>query len=252
METNIESQVIDNKNEETFSLFDNELSTDLKSAQIEAQYYDWIRGLFAILISVGYPLNDWLTSADPLRVSYKKYRPLWVVHRVFHWFFTHLVFVAILVSLFQKQGIHIFGHIMLFCLNYPSIYLMDSYYDLCGEEASELIQSFFTFSEQIKREDYIQRHSKISSYLKVISDVALIAVPLVVIMMCSFTPFHGLNFFIFTLTALNLTTIWINFVVFTKFYSLLILRLNNLDIKIQAGIHSNNISNDLMEIFEDR
>ena len=142
METKSESQVMDNKSEETICVFDNELSTDLKSTQMETQYYDWIRGLFAILINVGFPLNNWLKIGDPLRSSYEKKKIFWIQQRIFFWLTTHSVFVLILLSLItvpeSERGIDISGHIILLFVNLSSVYLLDFYYYLCWKNATNL------------------------------------------------------------------------------------------------------------------
>ena len=67
--------------------------------RIRKKYYVWIRSLFAILISVGYPLHNWLISGDSLRDSYNKCTKVWIIQQRFYGLLDSMVFLAMIIMI---------------------------------------------------------------------------------------------------------------------------------------------------------
>ena len=252
METKSESQVIDNKNEETICVFDKELSTDLNSTQMETQYYDWIRCLFTILTSVGFPLNNWLKIGDPLGSSNEKKKIFWTAQRIFFWVSTHSALVLILLSFLivreSEGGIDISGHLTLLSINFTSVYLLDFYYYLCWKNIPNILISPFNETENPSpdRNGVQPTTNSIANNVDVFTSMAL-PVLLALILFISL-PF-GFVPIIWTLTALNLTTISINFLIVIKFCSFLNYRLKELDINVKERIKKRDYSAEWMKFY---
>ena len=193
--------------------------------RIRKKYYVWIRSLFAILISVGYPLHNWLISGDPLRDSYSKYKKLW---KVIQWLYIILAFLSLylilLNAILPSNSDKTVFSIHLALLNISSIYPLFAFHWLHNKGPIDILTTCFITSDterQINNRGIIEANPRTNFVLHIVYNVCLITVPILVVVICAFVKSCGLTPFIFTLTALNLITITINFAICTKFRTVL-------------------------------
>ena len=246
METNIDLQVINDRNEDTFVVIETQLSNDSEETQsdsnsfklhsienhkrdvnrIRKKYYVWIRCLFAILISVGYPLHNWLISGDRLRDSYHKYGKLWWVNQMFYC----LCALLVLSSISFTFEIDVIYRIFVGFLNITSICCLFAYF-LC-EDPNDILTKCFNTSDtesHMENRDILEANLRTNLVLNIVSNFCLFTVPILVVVLSAIIPLYGLTPIIVTLTAVNLTTMTINFVIYTIFCSVLKQLLESLD-----------------------
>ena len=242
---NIYLEVINDRNEDTVVVIETQQSSDLEETEsdsnylesfdisfgisnensienhkrdvnrIQKKYYVWIRSLFAILISVGYPFHNWLISGDPLGDTYSKYKKWWKVNEWFYIIMASLDLCLILLNAFIDNNVFIciFAGIS----NITSIYSLVAFHVLRNKEATNLMTSCFITSDtesQIINTEVLETKPRIKVILHIISIVCLSSFPVLVAVDFIIIPFYGLKPIVLTLTAINLMAITINFVIF--------------------------------------